>query len=607
MLRLKKHSRRMRQNGEKMKKLLSIILAAAMLVSCLAVFAVSVAADDAAGAAGEWNVFAGSDDYPEPGDTSGIINPLWRSIAGKKYTDDGVELDVPENLWADYSPRATLQTKTAVNLRDGVYLKLRVDDFTWDASDKWIQFQLFSDTVDQHDEMKTYSWITFRPDAAKKITQCYVVTSAPGTTSMTTGTNVASSVEPLYDDEGNMIIEFTITYNKGTYNININGTDINPDVVAAFSEHIEDLDGRMYVGVAAQNNVKNGVVDFTILKYGKTAADAKVPVGNDNTAPVVRENKPAAASDPTKVADGQPALWLNGSTESDIAFKLNGNVLLDNSVRMKFDGNQNWFSVTVTNDKTYMIEDFPYAMFLLRNYCTCEWNDVDGDWEITKLDAECTCEESISSGVIVGDIVQGGEYNLNSTMSDYLGDIVKIGEDFYSYFVVDYTSGITAGDYGGRINGISMNMNKFRSNEDIRNEFDLVGIGFFKSTEDIEAFFADKIEYYEELDEKGESFDSNAGNNDNDETTEAPVDETTEAPVDGTTEAPVDETTEAPADETTEAPADDETTEAPKTTEAPTDGGDDVSVGCGGVVGVGAIAVIALAGAGFVSFRKKED
>ncbi len=610
-----------------MKKILSVLLAAMMVVSCLAVLAVSVGADDMSGAAGEWDVFAGSDDYPEIGDTSGEVNPLWRSIPGKEYTEDGLELVVPD--WSDYSPRATFQTKNAVNLRDGVYLQLRIDDFTWEANDKWLQFQLFSDKVDAHDEMTTYSWITFRPDnTGKKITQCYVVTSPAGTATMSSATNIASTIEPRFDDEDNMIIDFEITYNKGTYNFLINGVSVNPDAVASFSEYIEDLDGRMYVGVAAQNNVKNGVVDFTITKYGKNATDASKPVGNDKTGPVNRKNTPAPAGDPDAIAAGQPALWLSASSEtSDIAFKLNGTRLLDDSLRMKFDGNQNWFVAYVTNEKTYNVEEFPYAMVMVRNYCTCEWHDIDGDWEVTKLDVECACTETINSGVIIGDIVQAGDVSVKGAMG--VSDITKVGEDFYSYFVIDYTEGNNAGNFGGRINGLTINLNGFRSGEGNRNEFDLVGIGYFKTTDDIETFYEAKLADYQAKFEKGESFLPNTDNNDGEEVTTA-EEVTTEAEETTVEETTAEETTvaETTAEETTveettveettveEVTTVEETTEkatvqeTEKQTEEKTEDPDvnvNVNTGCGGVVGVGAVAVIALASAGFVSFRKKND
>ena len=80
---------------------------------------------------------------------------------------------------------------------------------------------------------------------------------------------------------------------------------------------------------------------------------------------------------------------------------------------------------------------------------------------------------------------------------------------------------------------------------------------------------------------------------------DATEEDTTEAPGDDTTVE--DTTTEAPDDETTKAPADDVTTEAPEeaTTEAPK-----TDKACGGIVGAGVMAIIAL---GVCAVAKKKD
>ena len=80
---------------------------------------------------------------------------------------------------------------------------------------------------------------------------------------------------------------------------------------------------------------------------------------------------------------------------------------------------------------------------------------------------------------------------------------------------------------------------------------------------------------------------------------DATEEDTTEAPGDDTTVE--DTTTEAPDDETTKAPADDVTTETPEeaTTEAPK-----TDKACGGIVGAGVMAIIAL---GVCAVAKKKD
>ncbi len=587
-----------------------------MVVSCLSVLAVTVVADDAAGAAGDWDVYTNGDDYPDLDDPEGYRDPTWRSQPGYEYTEEGFKM-IPADI-SKYAPRAGVQTKQPVDLRQGFYFEVRIDQFDWDASDTWFKLLISTNKYDFKTDDANYKTqgteVTIRPDKVDGKTsnaRLYTVLATPGNSSVV-GANFYSTPEQNTTD-GAVVYKFTITYNEkdSTYNVNVNGVDVGTTEMAAHSENLEDLDGLAYVGMQAQSNVSGGeggeAIGMTILKYGKTAADAKVPVGNDKKDPDPNTEEFGARKDIEEVAEGKPAIWMNGSPDSDMGSKYK-EVNDDNSIHFKLNGSILWTYPTVKSTTTYYIEDVPYCMVLFRNYCTCDWEDTNGDFVIDSSDAYCLGTETFDMKVSAGTDMQTSKGGVTGNLVPT--EQVMIDGDMYTYALADFTSLITTGDYVGRVNNFSINFNKIRTTEAHRCEFDIVGIGMFKSAEDAEAYFQEMMEYYENL-AAGEETTEAPGDETTeapvDETTEAPVDETTEAPVDETTEAPVDETTEAPVDETTEAPADDETTEAPKTTEAPTDGGDDVSVGCGGVVGVGAIAVIALAGAGFVSFRKKED
>ena len=116
-----------------MKKILSALLVAAMLVTTLVVATVSVSAVD-----GDWSVYAIKSQYLD--DYAGYMS----DIPGYKYTDEGLKM-IPAP-WKDSNPYATFQTTDKVNLlNDGVYLKVRVDQFTYTASDTWFGFSLWDD------------------------------------------------------------------------------------------------------------------------------------------------------------------------------------------------------------------------------------------------------------------------------------------------------------------------------------------------------------------------------------------------------------------------------------------------------------------------------
>ena len=135
-----------------------------------------------------------------------------------------------------------------------------------------------------------------------------------------------------------------------------------------------------------------------------------------------------------------------------------------------------------------------------------------------------------------------------------------------------------------------------------RNFFDICEILFFRTEDEAQAYYA---AYLAEL--TGGEPPVVGG----DETTEAPVVETTEAPTEEPTEEPTEAPTQAPTEAPTQAPVVEDPTEAPTqapAVEDPTDAPEEPKKGgCGSVVGIGAIAVVAFAAAGLVSFKKKED
>jgi hypothetical protein len=265
-------------------------------------------------------------------------------------------------------------------------------------------------------------------------------------------------------------------------------------------------------------------------------------------------------------------------------------VLEDYSVRVYSNAaNSASASYKVANDVSYDAKDFPIMAVIARNFCTC----ADP--------ASCALTESFSTLVLAGDIIQEtSSASITVSSASWEPDIVN-GESY------QLLAGSWEG-YEGRINGFRLDNYKMQVTEG-RNFFDICEVLFFRTEEEAQAYYAD---YLAELSEGGSDEDTDAPA---DETTEAPVDCTTEAPVDETTEAPVvdtEEPTDAPTEAPTQAPVVEDPTEAPTQapavedpTEAPKT--EEPKSGCGSVVGIGAIAVVAFAAAGLVSFKKKED
>ena len=113
-----------------MKKVFSILLAAAMLVTAFVVVAVPVSA-----AKGDWSVYTIKTQTVEP-DADGVL----RDIPGYRYTEEGLEMIPGTNK--NSTPFGTFQTTDKWKLSDGIYLQVRVDDFTY-GGDMWFCFSLW--------------------------------------------------------------------------------------------------------------------------------------------------------------------------------------------------------------------------------------------------------------------------------------------------------------------------------------------------------------------------------------------------------------------------------------------------------------------------------
>ncbi len=511
-----------------MKKTLSIVLALAMLVSCFAIFAINLSADDTSGAAGDWDVFTDNLDYPGPEYPEGYRDPTWRSQPGYEYTDEGLKM-----LEADfyrYQPRAGFQTKQPVDLREGFYMEVRIDKFTWEAGDTWFKFCLDTNKYDFKADDPDYTTqgteITIRPDkidGKSGNARLYTVLQTPGNSAYV-GQHCYTTPEQNTVD-GSVVYRIALTYNEAdaTYNININGVDVGVTEMAEHSKNLENIGGCAYVTFRGLNSTIGGNIGMTLLKYGKDAASAHKPVGTDNKPVDNNYVQFANPSFPDTVPYGQPAIWMTGDyINSDAANRLSSNILDDDSTRIKWSGDS---YITTPNQnvkytKNYNIELFPYGMVILRNYCTCEWQDINYDFMIDKQDAFCSCTEEFEFHVMTGDTFQSMGGSVSASLEDYMNEQYMIEDDMYSYALFDGVSMVTSGEWAGRINGMSFSGVDFRT-EDARNEFDIVGIGWFRTAEEAQAFFMEKMEYYERLNSSEETTEP--------ETT-APVEPETEFP-----------------------------------------------------------------------------
>ena len=536
------------------KRIIALLIAAIMVLSMIPVMAVSTSAANE----GMWTTYrnAGNypaiDDEPDPDGEETIYPPE----AGYEYTSEGFSMISPD--WTGVGPFATVSTIEAINLKDGLYLEFRVDDYAYGGeigADHWICLTLNTGKVEDGATEGTEAgqktgkvapgspaygggWLTLLRGVGDGN-----VTSLPHLTDPKTedfgGTfvNVGTvSTTATLDDEGREINTLEVTWTGSEYEIKVNGV-VQPGQ-AQTTAMLEKLapDGNLFVGITMMDGMKGGTSALTITKFGTSASDATKPVGSDSKQPEANNLVEAPIADSSTIEANMPAILWNPDT---VNLKSGNNctftVLGNNTWRVNATETAVFFSLGAKRSWSYDATDFPVFGIMVKNL----WIDSGTLW------------------YAAGEI-PGATNGYTVPFSIYDGEFYGEDEE-YIFVPVDLTD-----LWEGRFNSVRLDFNM--ADETVR-EFDLCFAGMFRSVDEAYTYANNWLSANTEVETK----DPNA--------TE---EETTEAPTEATTTAPAEEaTTAAPeADVTTDATE----TEAPKS-------------GCGSVIGFSAVAILAAAAA----------
>ena len=581
-----------------MKKFLSLILAAAMLVSIIVVVSVPAAAAD-----GDWTTYASPDAYLENDDGT----PATPVVAGYEYTAEGfttVDAD-----WTGRSPFLTVQTKNPMNIENGIYLKFRVDRYAYEGNDAWINVN-FWDSQNIKPGAAGYGQgvqTLIRPNReSEDSTEWYYDNvqwwmrewQLAGNSTMKDADGNDTKV--MVDENGDVTFEVELKNVGGSYTLTINGAPASEATMMVFARLFAD--GEAYIGVTLHNATYDSTVGLTILEFGTSKEDAVTPDGSDTKEPINAEVTTfAEIADASTVEEGIPAIFMTGNKETSDTKSYGAGqgdtytVNDDFSVRVVDTNGDRWNSTSfkVKDDVSYDIDDFPVMMFLTRNYCTCE--DPEN----------CYATEECGVYIMAGNGRAPASGGCQKTPTiDVCWDPVIVEEGdkagSYLYFWYDTSSeGALAfaggegskSDWTGRIHGVQMEFSHMTL-DPARNVITFEWVAFFRNVEEAEAYVLSYLGVATE-----------------EETTEAPIDDvTTEYQVEEKTEAKVDDaTTEAKAEEKTEAKGE-QGTEANNNNNGNNGNDQTASSGCGSMIGAGAAAVIAIvASCGVVLMKKKED
>ena len=541
-----------------MKKLLATALTLAMLLSMVVVAAIPATAVD-----GDWTVMGSIGEFFDDYEGEPQCHP------GYEYNDEG--LQTIDADWRDEVPNVRVRTTNKVDLKEGVYVQYRIDEFSY-SGDKWFNAfiwdgEFVSPGSTNADRYGMGVQTLMRPSDAAEGKSGSISSIAWYKEAFTSAGSSTMANDKKADADGKPLVTVTITWNGSSYALDINGGAAPQAVIDYMNQKWGGNDSEAYVGLVLHHTIKNGDMKMTITKFGTSAEDAVTPMGDDSKEPITEYHVIADIADPNTVEAGQPAIFMNGSRDNSDS-KSNHGITAggdskrndDFSVRYTADRASYYTQYSVANDVSYDAKDFPVALVLTRDYCTCE------------DPADCYALESVSTYICNGEVTGADEQHRITELSMCENVLTKDGRN-YLYFYADLENDASF-DYTGRINSIRFDFGGILFDQPGRNAFDIVFIAYFRSVEEAEQYVINYLGITE--------------------TEEPTTEEPTEEPTEATTEA-VDDTTEAPTGDATEAPAGNET-------EAP------AKSGCGSVVGFGAVAIVAVAAvAGMVSFKKKED
>ena len=458
-----------------MKKFFAMLMAAAMMISMLTAIAIV----PASAIDGEWIVYSKADQYLD--DYDGDL----MSIPGYEYTDDGLRV-IPAD-WRDFTPGAGVQTKEKVDIKEGVYMEVRVDEFS-NNSDFWFNFNIWSKPMFKAGKTDTEKWgygvqELIRSNAQYSSWRCEWRTNG---FDAQTNTAIAADKTPVNED-GCLYFTFKVTWNGSSFAVSINDS-VAPQGVVDYMNKTYATDSEAYIGFNLQNGTKDGKCGITVLKFGTNENDAVAPMGDDSRDPENFYLTIADIADPNTVEAGKPAVFMNGnragSDVKQIPEAANGTSSIndDYSIHIVASTSTPYLGMGVANDVSYAIEDFPVAMVVTRDFCTCG-------------EDECIALESTNMYMMAGEITAASnDCKVNElNMSE---DAYVIDGHSYLYFFYDFSDEDAPFETKGRFNSFRIDFAGVDVSTAGANAFDVCFGAMFRSVDEAkayaEAYFAEE-------------------------------------------------------------------------------------------------------------------
>lgn len=581
-----------------MKKTLSVILVAVMVLSTLVSLVVPAAAAEEATNTGKWKVELAATNYDDDAVEENIP-----PMPGWNWDSTGFHTVSPD--YKNYNPKFTVVSTEELDIKN-FSMKVKVHDYAF-VGDNWFSFSVWSKSngLAQGDTSGKYGygWTSLIRSSAVKVgdeTKNALTTfqsfdmgaKRNGGTNFNQIGNVALENPSIPDENNDMIIEFAIVNGEVKVNGTVIGKDTDDCIAKSFSN------GLGYVAVTLHNSDATGTYKPTISIL---EVNGEVPEGTGSAAPEEKSKDYGPMIDSTTVAPGTPAIWFGAAAEGttnegrkpsggvcDVTYTDNGDAF-----KVTVNSTAHYFQFSVPNKITYEATDFTWVAYIFRNLCTCNLDEGQTIHD---------CNENESGGIrfCAGEVTapndqcsQSVGYFMPITSAESVDADGNYTGDRYTIALIKVENEM----WKGRIHNIRIDIGGYTNyNVEGKNTYDLIGAGIFRNGNDIHDF----VNTYGDYKWDSTLLDAILSTIDDEFTYgndgEIPDDGDDDASNEGTTTVPEEESTTVGEEVTTAAPA--VTTEAPANEKS----------GCGSVVSLGAIAIVTVAcGAGFVARKKKED
>lgn len=459
------------------KRLLCALLCAVLLAGLIPAAALTASAEIPEGL---WTTYRFANEYCDDDcehtdDEYGACD--YRPEAGYKYTAEGFTV-VPAN-YVNSTPQLSVMSKEAQPVKEGIYLKFRVDDYAYDGglgADQWIALTLTTEEKVWPGSLDFGGgWMTLIRGKGDGICSMIPHLTDPNTeeslgslTSVGTGGNTAPR-----DNQGREIYTLEVTWDGSAYEMKLNGTPIPGSAETTALLEKLNPEGEFFVGIQMQSTVKDGTAALTILQYGTCEANATTPVGDDSKGaeehcglgfvdilepPTVPVNQPAILWNP----DTYDLPWVENGIVSRVKSQA-GTHVDDYTWRVVLTDHRPSVYVKAEHSLSYAAEDFPVVGILFYNM----WMDT-GSLEYA-----------------AGDVLSTTEAN-RIAFSVYDGRFYGADEE-YVFIPIDLT-----GLWSGRINALRVELNHM---EDCSASFELCFMGMFRNKDEAYAYAHDWLAY----------------------------------------------------------------------------------------------------------------